>query len=68
VVLYLKGIDNSGGGLNLITEIIVKAVLVNTLSRNCTVEAAETSALEGIFGNVDDLAFHCQRITEALNH
>ena len=42
-----KGIDDRIGGLDVIAQIVVKTVVIDTVSGDGAVETAKTSAAEG---------------------
>ena len=68
MVAYGEGIDDRVCSLDIVAKKIVKAVLVDTLGTYGTVEAAETSAAEGVVCNIYHTGVVRKNTAEAINH
>ena len=63
-----ESINNRLRSLDLVAEVLVKAIGVNTFPTDGTVKAAHAAATEGILQQIDHPGFDREYCTEAINH
>ena len=68
VILDRKGVNDRFRLLQILAQEAVEIIVIHAFARNRAVEAAETTALEGIFADIDHAALSRQNRLKASDH